>query len=421
MGRYRMNDTRDRNLLLTSSRIAIYETTHHENLPALLDLSEANFDGVVVFLRALSYDNLSGQGSPEEQWPKTEFIIQSANDPNRVFIRRMFSFLKKAGIGNLHLSTLDNNLLFLATRLWFWRDLQVSLTVHEVNEYFASSFSSLRDVTENLAKILLHKRIRRHTFFLPAMADAFRQHLPGAVTVFIPSRFYDSPAPIASGKDSPFRVVIPGSVDANRREYEGVVAFFTRWLSRGASRPVELVILGDSDTPYGSGIVAQLQRLESSGFRLIHYKGYVPALVYEQQIRKADLLWSPLRVHKKSSRNSPEVYGLTTASGLTADLLLSNAPALTPAGFVLPEAFQAAQLSYGTLGSSKGNGSAMELEEVFDRLARDPGYMLELRQRIHSAFSFFVKKNFMASFRLLTGLGVVGLSSARPDQEGEKG
>jgi len=378
------------------SGIIIYETTHHENLPALLDLCEANFNRVVVYLQTLSYENLSGKGSPAQRWPRTEFVVQETDCPNRVFIQKMFSFGKKEGFSHLHLSTLDNNLLFFAYKLWINSELQVSLTVHEVNEYFALSFASLRDVTESVAKGILHRRIRNHTMFLPAMAGRFQQRLPGTVAVFIPSRFYQSQAPSAA-PHRPFRVVIPGSVDPNRRNYEEVVKFFTDWLTQAItpSRSIELVILGDSNNPFGARIVAQLQNLESPFFRLIHYQGYVPELVYERQIETADLLWSPLKVNKKSSRNSPETYGQTTASGLTADLLLNNIPALAPAGFELPGSFQPALLHYS---------SPAELNAIFGRLLEDAVYYRELRGQIHSAFSWFVKENFNEAFELLTGL-----------------
>ncbi|HEY6900729.1 MAG TPA: hypothetical protein VI233_08810 [Puia sp.] len=378
-----------------AASLVIYETTHHENLPALLELSEKQFSRVIVFLKPVSYENLSGNGSPADRWPGTEFIVQETSGSNRTFIRQLFYFIRKEKISHLHLSTLDNNLWLMAIRLWLYPGLQVSLTVHEVNEYFARSFASLRDWTETLAKIYLHGRIRHYSFFLPAMADAFQKRMPGAVTVFIPSRFYASPAPVA-GTSNTFKVVVPGSVDANRRMYETVVSFFRNW---SGGIPVELVILGNSDSPYGRDLVAQLQQLP---VHLTYYSSYVPAQIYEHQIAAADLLWSPLRINKKSSRNSPETYGLTTASGLTADLLLGNAPALAPADLLLPEVFQAAHLPYA---------SPAELENIFKRLTKDPAYRLALRQKVHKAFSIFVEANFSAPFRLLTGL----------DQEGEEG
>lgn len=379
--------------------LVIYETTHHENLPALLDLGEANFPRVVVFLRSFSFENLSGKCSPALRWPRTEFVVQETKCPNRSFIQKMFTFLKKENLSHLHLGTLDNNHLFFAFKLCTNTELQISLTIHEVNEYFDLTFISLRGLTESLAKLVFHRRIRNHTMFLPAMAERVQQRLPATISVFIPSRFYRSPKPLPGPCELhvPFRVVIPGSVDSNRRNYEEAVAFFTDWLTRatGPSRPIELVILGDSNNPYGTRIIARLQNLESPFFRLIHYQGYVPELVYEQQIETADLLWSPLKINKKSSRNSPETYGQTTASGVTADLLLNNAPGLVPAGFELPGSFRPSLLTYS---------SPAELEIIFKLLLEDTAYYHELRGRIHSAFSYFVKENFKEVFKVLTGL-----------------
>lgn len=389
--------------------LVIYETTHHENLPALLDLGEAHFSRVAVFLKEVSYRNLcggngsptgaqirgaalvrrDGAGSPEERWPKTVFVIQAADCGNRRFIGQLFGFLGRQRYSHLHLATLDNNLLLFAIRLACVGPVHVSLTVHEVNEYFSFSFRGLRDTSESVAKVLLHRLIRHYTVFLPAMAERLAQRLPGVTVVFIPSRFYASQR--WKPENTFFKVVIPGSVDPNRRNYSEVVEAFTRLVP---GRPIELVILGDSSTGYGAGIVAGLRRLESDGFRLRCFEGYIPGTVYEQELTSAHLIWSPLNLHKKSSRNSGETYGQTTASGLTADLLGSNAPALVPEGFIIPEPFRAAIFSYG---------SPEEWRDIVGMMINDPAHYSELRERIHSALSFFTKENFGEAFSRLMG------------------
>ncbi len=400
--------------------IAIYETTHHENLPALLDLSEARFDRVVVFLKESSYRNISGSEDPVQRWPATEFIVQPSHCANRVFIRRLFVFVHQHRYSHLHLSTLDNNLLLFAWQLCMSGHLRVSLTLHEVNAWFDYPWRSLRDWTENLAKVLLHRRIRHYSFFLPAMVEAFRQRMPRATAVFIPSRFYRPPpappkaatapsaslaasprsapspsatAPAANGR--PFTIVIPGSVDGNRRDYGFVTDFFRNWLpGRAASdRPILLVILGDSRSPEATAIVTALKDLESPQFAVLAFNGYVPESTYEQQLAAADLLWSPLRLQKLGSRNNPEVYGQTTASGLTADLLLNDTPALVPEGLVLPDVFQAALLPYH---------SAEEVGHLLNRFVNDGEWLPQLRVHIAASFSFFVKKNFLPAFDRLT-------------------
>lgn len=419
-------------------KIIIYETTHHENLPALLDLSEGHFSEVAVFLKELSYHNLSGQGSPEHRWPRTDFFVQPATCGNRRFIGQLFTFLKRHRYSHLHLSTLDNNLLVFALRLIGAGTTHVSLTVHEVNEYFAFSFRGLRGWSESIAKILLHRLIRHYTFFLPAMADQFKKKLPVATAVFIPSRFYagqaphlppDSPSPPIPLSSSslptspsstsektatdgrPFTIVIPGSVDPNRRNYADVVQTLSLFLTRNdhavkathrgdlprpfrTARPIELVILGDSKPEAGAGIIASLQSLENEQIRVRYFKGYIPETVYEQELAAAHLIWSPLNIRKMSSRNNPETYGLTTASGMTADLLLNHIPALVPEGFVIPDPFRAALLPYGSPEAAL---------EIIERLIGDPVGYFELSRKIHLYFGRFSKENFEGAFLQLMG------------------
>jgi hypothetical protein len=368
-------------------KIVLYETTHHENLPALLDLSEAQFEQVTVFLKEHSYHNLCGDGSPEQRWPQTDFFIQTADCPNRRFIRQLFRFIRRHGYTHLHLCTLDNNLLIFSLRLASIGPLHVSLTVHEVNEYFFRSFHTLRDWTETIAKRLLRRQIRHYHFFLPAMADQFQQRLPGSITVFIPSRFYSGHR--MASQAPPFRIVVPGSVDPNRRNYAEVI----QTLSLIRTIPIELILLGNAATEAGATIDAAFQSIANDQIAIRTFKGYIPETTYEQVLTSAHLIWSPLNIHKKSSRNSPETYGLTTASGLTADLLLNNIPALVPAGFIAPGPFQPAIYPYR---------SPEEAAEIIRRFIEDPVAYTALRETIHQAFSYFSKENFSPAFAELT-------------------
>ncbi len=377
--------------------MVIYETTHHENLPALLDLSEARFGRVIVFLRESSMRNLTGKENPAERWPSTVFIVQNALCSNRAFIRRMFALIKECRYSHLHLSTLDNNLLYFSLRLCMAGNLRVSLTLHEVNAWFAWPLRSLRDWSESMAKLALHRQIQHYSVFLPAMAAALRRRMPYASAVFIPSRFYEQQPGVRGSGDDPFTIVIPGTVDPNRRDYGFVADFFEGWLGRALppARRVKLVMLGDSRSPYGAEIVARLQALVSDRFVVSAFTdGYIPEVQYEQELSGAHLLWSPLQLCKKGSRENPEVYGETTASGLTADLLLNNTPALLPAALALPDVFRPALLPYA---------SAKDLSVILDRLLTDTAWLPQLRREIDAAFSFFRKENFYADFDLLTG------------------
>jgi hypothetical protein len=375
--------------LSKEKRIVIYETTHHENLPALLDLCEARFTQTAVFLKAVSYQNLTGQGSPEQRWPQTDFFIQTTGCSNRRFIRGLFQFLRRHGYTHLHLATLDNNLMVFALHLAAIGPVHVSLTVHEINEYFHRSFRSLRDCTESIAKAFLHRQIGHYQVFLPAMTDRLRQHLPAATVVFLPSRFYSGhhPPPPAL----PFKIVIPGTLDPNRRKYDHVIE--TLALPPLPTTSVELILLGDASTDAGAAILSSFRALAGPGLVLRTFKGYVAENTYEQELACAHLIWSPLNMDKKSSRNSRETYGLTTASGLTADILLNNIPALVPAEFTGPQPFSTAIYPYR---------SPEEAKDIILRLLTDPVGYASIRNNIHHAFAYFSKENFNTAFEALT-------------------
>src|SRR6185312_15546014 len=366
-------------------KILVYETTHHENLPALLDLCDQEFSEVTVFLKELSYHHLTGEGSPEHRWPRAEFVIQTRDCGNPRFLWQLFSFLRRHDYSHLHLATLDNNLLLVALRLLFLDRVHVSLTVHEINEYTIPSWRGLRDWSETIAKRLLHGRIRHYHVFLPAMADLLQQRLPGCVAVFIPSRFYAShrqpgwalPAP------PPYRIVVPGSLDPNRRNYGDIDQTLRLLLSDPAMPPIQLVLLGDSSTPAGSAILTSFQSLAGDRLTLRHFSGYIPEAGYEGELATAHLLWSPLNIHKQSSRRASETYGLTTASGLTADLLLSDVPALVPTGFSVPDVFGAALHTYRS-----PEDAATFLRDILFNAAAYAHTRVEIRQ----AFTFFSKE-----------------------------
>jgi glycosyltransferase involved in cell wall biosynthesis len=375
-------------------KIVLYETTHHENLPALLDLCEVQFNQVAVFLKEISYHNLTGEGSPEQRWPQTDFFIQTTDCPNRRFIRQLLRFVRRHSFTHLHLCTLDNNLLLFAIRLPFIGPVHLSLTVHEVNEYFSRSFHTVRDWTETIAKKVLHLQIRHYHVFLPAMADQLCGRLSGSTVVFIPSRFYSGhrpPSHPSPTHTSPFRIIVPGSLDPNRRHYDDIIKALPILSSISS---FEFVLLGDATSETATPILADFQPLLSDRIGLRTFNGYIPQATYEQTLTQAHLVWSPLNICKSNSRNHPETYGLTTASGLTADLLVTNIPVLVPADFIVPEPFRPALCSYG---------SPEEACKLIRGFLDDPAAYAAIRMTIHQAFTYFSKENFAGAFRQLTG------------------
>ena len=102
---------------------------------------------------------------------------------------------------------------------------------------------------------------------------------------------------------SPFQIIVPGSLDPNRRNYDEIIQTLPILVS---PIPVELVLLGD-----GSTEAARRDRCPisdpvlSDRISLRTFNGYIPETTYEETLTHAHLIWSPLNIHKNGSRNHP--------------------------------------------------------------------------------------------------------------------
>ncbi len=372
------------------ARLLIYETTHHETLPSLLDLAELYFESVTVFLREITYQNICGSEAAGK-WKNTVFFRQSARVSNREFIRNAIQYAGNNGYTHFHISTLDNNLLYFAILLRRLPGLHISLSIQAINGYRAFRFKNLRDITESFAKLYFHRRIRHYRFFFPKMAEAFHQGMPQANCQFIPSRFLSELRPEKPGENEYLRIVIPGSINPQRRDYEFVVSFVADNLPAIASeKGIELVLLGNINTPYGLKLLDELKTKISDDLHIKYYFEYVPQLEYEQQLAKADIIWSPIHIKTRGIRGTPEIYGISMATGLIADLLLSCRPALVPVGFVIPEHYQDALIPYDSPSALAER--IMEFVYGFDE---------NRNSRIRNALSFFSVENFKSAFEEL--------------------
>jgi hypothetical protein len=330
-------------------RLIIYETTHHENLPAILDLALSCSRNSVVFLDEMAYGNLFAESSPENRWPGIQFIQRTDGVSHREFISRLFAFIRQdriaGGNNHLHLSSLSNNYLFFAWKLIWFPRIPVSLTVHEVNLYRQLFFRNFRDLTESIAKYYLHRRIRKFRALIPRMNTELEKYFPRAETQFIPSRFYRK-LPI-NPEGGPVKIVVPGTVESRRRDYDFLIHFAENHLKEPKNKlQIELILLGYSGTAYGKIILNRLIGISSDYLKITFFDHPVPAAEYARQMREAKIIWSPVTVRTTGSRGQPEIYGITKSPGLTADLIQFPKPALVPAEFQIPYYFKHCMFRY---------------------------------------------------------------------------
>ncbi len=326
-------------------KLIIYETTHFEILPAMLDLALTECTGLAVFLDQISFQNLPSDEDPAIRWPGVQFICRKEGVSHRNFIGSLFDFAHQNGYTHLHLSTLSGNYLYFAWKIMRAPYLEVSLTVHELNLYRSLSFKNLLGFTESVAKIYFHRRIRHHRGLIPAVQAELEKYFPKARNIFIPPRFYEKN--ITKREISPLIIIIPGTVEAKRRDYGFVFHFASEYLSKiNIANPVELVFLGKAGNAFNQNLRELKTDFTNPGFRLRYYENHISSEEYARQMQNAKIIWNPIRIKTVGSRNQEEYYGITKSPGFTADLIRFPAPALVPDGFEIPFYFQHCMIPY---------------------------------------------------------------------------
>lgn len=381
-----------RKLKILEKKLIIFETTHSENLSALLALSEGCFSEVTVFLPAYSYEQLQCIIAPLRLSLKINWVTQK-EEGNRSFIRKFFRHISQSSYTHLHIGTLEHNMLLFSLCLRKYRHLQISMTLHSINEYNSRSYRGIRDISEVVAKKLLKHTIHHYRVLAPAMVDTFKKLFPGKQVSFIPGNFY-RPAGEPLFSKNVFSIVIPGTVEYKRRDYKMVIRFLsTHCRDLIAFTPIHLVLAGNADSPYGKGIIQALHDLSlKHTFGLSYFIYPLEQHEYETLYRQADIIWAPVILYTNSLRGIAEINGVTHSPGFITDQIYFGKPAIVPEGLPLPAQFAGCNWEYK---------DENDLLQIFLSLLSDKSILKEANRRMSIACSYFTKENFVTAFNEL--------------------
>lgn len=389
------SDAIERKLNTLERKLVIYETTHFENLSALLELSEGYFSEITVFIPASYLGYCRQILSPLLLRTKINWVLQN-EEGNRPFIRKFFRHISHNSYTHLHVGTLENNLLVFSCYLLMCRRMQISMTIHSINEFNSYSLLSLRGITESLAKKLLLLKVQHYRVLAPQMAARFKSLFPQTQVCFIPGNFFRMKNE-TKRSNTPFTIVIPGTVQHKRRDYTLVIQFLTNFISKLTEHAaIHLILAGNADNPDGKEIIRKLQSLSDyPGFQLSFFLHPVDQQEYEMLYRKADIIWAPVVVQTNSIRGVTEISGVTHSPGFITDQIHFGKPAIIPRELQVPE-----QLVEGNWRYENEN----ELWDILEPLLLNKNLLKEAIQKMNVACSYFKKENFVEDFKNLMEL-----------------
>lgn len=121
-------------------------------------------------------------------------------------------------------------------------------------------------------------------------------------------------------KNEAFTIIIPGSVDQHRRDYQAVI----HQLKTHQGIPLTIVFLGQAKGQE-LGWIKALECAFHPSLKLIYFNEKVEAALFDEWMARADVLWCPIQ-KQTEFMSIPETYGRTKMSGNIGDAVTYQKP-----------------------------------------------------------------------------------------------
>jgi hypothetical protein len=326
--------------------VAIFETEHFEGAFPVIRLFDKPGNDITVYTSQETHKrfaDLFGANMNRFNW-----IILPGNSKRRFFFS-LYKNLKKQNPALLYINTISSNHLlyaFVLTRLHLKR---VSLTVHDINCLFESrSAFGFRKAVIHWGKKSLIKRATEFNVVADTMLPYIKTKAKGKAVHNIPGCVFEA-RHIQQSISEALRIVVPGSLDGRRRNYDRV--FELADLANKEKLPVQIILLGGWTDEYGKSIINRAAAFKAGHCSVISYDTMVvDQAEFDKQMDEAHFVFIPSVINTKICGDIPEVYGLTKSSGNIFDVIKHAKPFIVPVGLTVSLNLQTSCFTYNFVG-----------------------------------------------------------------------
>jgi hypothetical protein len=357
-------------------RIAILETEHFEVAYPLIRLFDTPAHQLTIFTSKNCLKQFE-QLFPDSR-NRFQFITR-AEESKLAFIYNAYKHIRQQQADMLILSTVTDNFLFYYLLCRQLKGVRIILTLHDVNTFFQHKFSSsLRRLVRITGKKLLVKQVQEFNVIAMPLVIAVKKHippfkkvhcLPGAV--FEPGRF-----PVHGvNKTGLLNVVVPGSIDKKRRDYE--VVFTMIEALKSESTLVQIILLGAAHGNYGQEILKRAEAFAEAGYQISFYKtSVIDQVDYDKALNEADLVFIPSVIQTVISDDITETYGSTKSSGTLFDVVRHAKPFIIPKALAIDAFLEQSAFRYE---------KPEDITGFIKACISNPAYLQELHQKALAA------------------------------------
>jgi len=262
--------------------------------------------------------------------------------------------------------------------LFIKKSVNIVLTIHNVNSFFATADKkSFTSFIKALTRSLALKKCKLNVYGTN-LKQRLLEFRPNSEVFLFPYEAY-SPKTIIhkKGNENILKIVIPGTVDLRRRNYELVLSVVK---NISHIKHIQFILLGK---PVGQGstdLIAEFKKYRDS---VIYYTSFVDEDEFEKQMLSADIVLGPLHKYFKTDETIEE-YGVSKETGITFAIIKYALPGIFPAELTIMDEIKSGVTSYK---------DASELTEIITELSTNKHKLQQLKDNaLANAQKFEVKK-----------------------------
>lgn len=353
--------------------IVIFETTHFEAAYPLIRLFDVPGNHISVFCEEETCRQL--QWMLKDDHTRFHWHTPSPQSNRRHFIRQLSNYCQTRQVDWLWLNTVSDNFLHFAALPHQLPGLRMTVTLHVLNSYVHPLPGlSLRRLVRCYGKKKMRARFREYNVLSPLLLPFAQQHLPAGVQVHtIPGAVFEEANYISAPAGTPLHLVVPGSVDARRRDYMQVYQLLQQ--AEAAGLPLHITLLGQP-VPASHDLVQRFRQHRGSYTTVTCFDTHVHQQEYDRILQSAHFIFHPSVQHTILEDGAEETYGVTVYSGNFSDAIRHARPLLVPAGLTTDTRLQSSILQYADIPALLDN--LIQLHEHPRQMERWQQHALEV-------------------------------------------
>jgi hypothetical protein len=330
--------------------IAIIEKGHFEVAYTLISLFDNGHNNITVLVEENSYQQL--QLMLAEKANHYTWVIKEKNESNRRFIYRIFYFLQQHSFDLIYFNTIEDNFIVYAYYLQRLKTKKIVLTLHDINGFFHYQPSlSIRRMVRYIGKKRLLKIIPSFNVLSETLETRLRSGLQASKKIYtIQGSFFDPECftPLSFSTGDTLSLIIPGSVDTRRRNYD--LVFDLLYTARQRNIKISVTLLGAFKKGYSENIQKKCtEYLQTNNNLHIYQSSIVDQPEFDSVMRQSHFIWTPLQFASSISDGVKEQYGISTCSGNIADIIRYAKPFFAPGQLPLENYLEKCSSGYTTI------------------------------------------------------------------------